>query len=91
MPPVVVEISGWLPALIIPAATTIQLLSIAMKRSAIGVNWFVWFLFGLANLGLYIYTEKYHSYQSILGMLTPAALDFAIAGLALCRYGRKPS
>lgn len=91
MPPVVVEISGWLPAIIIPAATAIQLLSIVPQRSAVGVNWLVWFLFGLANLGLYIYTEKYDSYQSILGMLTPAALDFVIAGLAVCRYGQKPS
>lgn len=91
MPPMVVEIAGWLPALIIPTATAIQLLSIAMQRSSVGVNWFVWFLFGLANLGLYIYTEKYNSYQSILGMLAPAALDFIIAGLALCRYGQKPA
>lgn len=89
MPPVVVEIAGWLPALIIPTATAIQLLSIVMQRSAAGVNWLVWFLFGLANLGLYVYTEKYTGYQSILGMLAPAVLDFIIAGLALCRYGQK--
>lgn len=91
MPPVVVEIAGWLPAVIIPTATAIQLFSIAMQRSAAGVNWFVWFLFGLANLGLYVYTEKYTSYQSFLGMLSPAVLDFVIAGLAICRYGQKPA
>lgn len=89
MPPVAVEIAGWLPAVIIPTATAIQLLSIVGQKSAIGVNWFVWFLFGLANLGLYVYTEKYTDYQAILGMLGPAALDFIIAGLALCRYGQK--
>jgi uncharacterized protein with PQ loop repeat len=88
MNPTVVSLSGWLPAVIIPMATLIQLTDILKRRSAAGVSWLTWFLFGIANIGLYVYTEKYSSLQSIVGLLGPAALDFAIASLALFGYGR---
>ncbi len=84
----VVSLSGWLPAIIIPMATLIQLADILKRKSAVGVSWLTWFLFGIANIGLYVYTEKYSSIQSIVGLLGPATLDFAIATLALSGYGR---
>lgn len=82
----VVSFSGWLPAVIIPMATLIQLSDIFKRRSAAGVSWLTWFLFGIANIGLYVYTEKYSNIQSIVGLLGPATLDFAIATLALIGY-----
>lgn len=90
MPDVVVEIAGWLPAIIIPVATALQLASIFKRKSAEGVSALVWFLFGIANLGLYIYTEKYLAIQALLGLLGTAVIDFVIAGLALARYGQAP-
>jgi uncharacterized membrane protein YhaH (DUF805 family) len=84
----VISLSGWLPAVIIPAATLIQLADIVKRRSAAGVSGLTWFLFGIANIGLYVYTEKYSSIQSIVGLLGPATLDFAIALLAFSSYGR---
>jgi uncharacterized protein with PQ loop repeat len=87
----VVSLSGWLPAVIIPMATLIQLMDILKRRSAAGVSWLTWFLFSIANIGLYVYTEKYSSIQSIVGLLGPATLDFAIAALALFGYGRDPA
>ncbi len=87
MSPTLIKLSGWLPAIIIPAATIIQLVTIFKDRSTQGVSWLTWFLFGVANIGLYIYTEKYSALQSIVGLLGSAALDFLIAGLAIASFG----
>jgi len=72
-------------------ATLLQLAAILRKRSAAGVDWSTWFLFGIANVGLYIYTEKYGDLQSIVGLLGSAAMDFAIALLVLAQYGVQPA
>ena len=80
---------GWVPALFIPAATFIQLLAIFRNKSARNVSVLTWTLFGIANVCLYIYTEKYLHWQSLLGLLGTAALDFLIAGLALAGYHRE--
>lgn len=79
----IIEISGWLPAIIFPAATLIQLLAILRSRSTHGVSWSTWMLFGVANISVYVYTEKYLAVQTIVGFLGTAALDFIIAGLAI--------
>ena len=83
------ELAGWVPAIIIPAATFIQLAAIIKLRSAKGVSALTWILFGIANICLYIYTEKYTDIQTILGMLGAALLDFIIASLALMKYGNR--
>lgn len=87
MTPTLVKLAGWLPAVIIPTATIIQLATIFKDRSTQGVSWLTWFLFGVANIGLYVYTEKYTAIQSIVGLLGSAALDFLIAALALSNFG----
>ena len=89
MPQIVIDIFGWLPAIIIPLATIIQLSTIIRDRSAEGVSWITWFLFGVANVGLYVYTEKYFDIQSIVGLLGSALLDFVIAGLAIANFGHQ--
>ena len=86
--PALVEIAGWIPAIILPLAALIQLVEILRKRSAGGVSWLSWGLFGLANVLLFIHAEKYDSVQLILGMLGTAVVDFIIMGLALVGYGR---
>jgi hypothetical protein len=68
-------------------ATLIQLSTILKKQSAQGVSALTWALFGVANVGLYIYTEKYGSVQAVVGLLGSAMLDFAIATLAIVGYG----
>lgn len=85
----VINIFGWLPAIIIPLATIIQLSTILRNRSVNGVSWLTWGMFGIANVGLYIYTEKYWNIQSIIGLLGSAILDFVIAGLAIAGYGKQ--
>ncbi len=79
---------GWIPAVVFPTATAIQLLRLIVARSVAGVSITTWTLFGLANIGLYIYTAKYGELQSILGMMLTAVLDFAIVALVIVRRPR---
>ena len=83
------QLAGILPAIVFPAATIIQLLRIVRHRSAIGVSVTTWLLFGFANLGMYVYAERYTEWQAILGMLFTAVVDFAIVGLVVSGYGRE--
>ena len=83
------QIAGILPAIVFPAATLLQLGRIIRNRSAAGVNVATWFLFGWANIAIYIYAEHYTDWQAIVGMLLTAILDFAIVGLALFAYRKR--
>ena len=83
MPSILLEIIGWLPGIIFPLASGIQLLKIIKERQYEGVSALSWFLFGIANLALYIYTEKYTALQTILGLLLTAIIDFVITFLVL--------
>jgi uncharacterized protein with PQ loop repeat len=85
MPSQIVELSGWLPAIIFPVATLIQLLAILRSSSVKGVSYQTWILFGIANIAVYIYTEKYLALQTIIGFLGTALLDFIIAAMALSK------
>ncbi len=76
----IVELSGWVPAVIFPSATLMQLIKIVRERSVEGISVITWILFGIANIGLYIYAEKYLSFQSVAGLLGTAVIDFLIAG-----------
>ena len=85
----VINIAGWLPAIIFPAATLIQLIAILRSNSVRGVSPMTWTLFGIANIAVYIYTEKYFAPQTIIGFLGTAVLDFAIAAMAIRGRGRQ--
>ena len=77
------EISGWIPAVVLPVAALIQLLTIAVKKSVEGVSLITWLLFGFANLGMYVFTEKYTAPQTLIGLLGTAALNFTIVGMII--------
>ncbi len=83
------QIAGILPAIVFPAATLLQLWRIIRNRSTDGVNVSTWFLFGWANVAIYIYAERYTEWQAIVGMLLTAVLDFVIVGLALFAYRKR--
>ena len=82
------NLAGWIPAIILPIATISQLTKILQEKTAEGVSLITWFLFGVANIGLYLFTEKYLALQSLVGLLGTAVLDFVILGVALF-YKRK--
>lgn len=74
----VTQLAGWLPAIILPTATLLQLITMIRGKTAQGVNLVTWILFLIANLGLYIYTDKLLEVQSILGLFVTAVLDLLI-------------
>ncbi|HWA25062.1 MAG TPA: hypothetical protein VG734_05255 [Lacunisphaera sp.] len=82
------QIAGILPAIVFPAATLLQLVRIVRNRSAAGVNVSTWFLFGWANIAMYIYAEHFTDWQAIVGLLLTAVLDFAIVAVGLFVYRR---
>ncbi len=82
------ELAGWLPALILPTATLLQLIKIIRQGHSEGVSLASWVLFGFANLGTYVFTGRYTAIQTILGFLLTAVLNFVIAGLIIF-YNRK--
>ncbi|ELS01045.1 hypothetical protein Xen7305DRAFT_00007460 [Xenococcus sp. PCC 7305] len=86
-----VNLAGWVPAIILPIATITQLVKIVQERNAAGVSLITWFLFGVANIGLYLFTEKYLALQSLVGLLGTAVLDFAIFFLALSYRRQVPA
>ncbi len=75
-------LAGWFPAIILPTATAIQLFDI-IGSAAEDVNPVTWFLFGLANIGAYLFTEKYLSLLALLSFGLTAFLDFIIVGILL--------
>lgn len=88
MPESLTDLAGWIPAIVLPTATLFQLVKIARARSAEGVSLMTWLLFGFANIGLYVFTEKYLAPQSLIGLLGTAALNFVIVGMIL-RFGKR--
>ncbi len=85
IPQFVMELAGWLPGVIFPGATALQFYKIWKGGTARGVSILTWLLFAIANVGLYIYAQKYDSLQLIVGLLGTAALDSAIVVLALAQ------
>lgn len=85
----ITNLAGWIPAIILPTATVSQLVKIVRSRSAEGVSLATWLLFGIANVGLYIFTEKYLAIQSLVGLLGTAMMDFIIVALILFIKGNQ--
>ncbi len=81
---------GWIPAIVFPTGTALQLLQILRNKRSDGVSIPAWCLFATANVSLFVYTEKYTELESILGTLGTAALNLCIVAAAL-RYRRPHS
>lgn len=83
-----IELIGYIPAIIFPTATILQLLHLLKTKSSEGVSAAAWGSFSLGNVALYIYTEKYSEFQSIIGLLVTSALQLVIIFLAI-KYSKK--
>jgi hypothetical protein len=53
------------------------------QKSAKGVSITAWVMVAVANVSLYIYTQKYDELQSILALLGAASLNICVVLLAL--------
>jgi hypothetical protein len=69
--------AGWLPAIIFPTATLLQLVPVLRGETA-GVSSISWAMFGLANLGAYIFSTQKQMPQIILSFLLTAVMDALI-------------
>ena len=75
------NLAGWIPAVVLPTATLLQLIKIVRTKSVEGVSLATWLLFGISNIGLYIFTEKYLALQTLIGLLGTAVLNFIIVAM----------
>lgn len=80
-------LAGWLPAVILPLASATQLHKILRTRNVAGVSAVTWILFSVANIGAYVFTEKYLSLQAVLAFLLTAILNL-VTGVLAWRWGR---
>lgn len=85
-----IEIIGYVPAIIFPAATMMQIWHLHKTKTSDGVPMLTWLAFALGNISLYIYAEKYDEMQSILGQLGTAALQFYVIW-QIFHYRAKPT
>jgi len=76
-----IEIFGYIPAIVYPTATIIQLVYLVKTKTSEGVSALTWAAFAMGNVSLYIYTEKYSEIQSIVGLLVTAVLQLFIIAL----------
>ena len=75
----IIQAVGVIPAIVFPGAALIQLLALLKRGSAGSVSAATWWLFAVANVCLYIYTQKYFEFISILAFLGTAALNVTVA------------
>lgn len=78
-----IQVAGAIPAIIFPTASLIQLIALLKRRNADGVSALSWFCFGIANICLYIYTQKYDEWEAITAFLGTSTLNFAVCILTL--------
>lgn len=83
MPQELIQIIGFFPAIIFPLASITQLFVMYQQKSAKGVSITAWVMVAVANVSLYIYTQKYDELQSILALLGAASLNICVVLLAL--------
>ncbi|SHO57082.1 hypothetical protein [Vibrio quintilis] len=86
----IIDIIGYIPAIIFPVATLSQLFHLLKTKSSAGVSLITWVAFATGNVSLYIYTEKYNELQTIAGLLLTAILQVAIVLLILKYRTPKP-
>jgi len=77
------EFVGWVPGIIFPGATLLQLVKIWRSRSVEGISLGAWCMFGTANVCMFIYAQNYTDLQTIFAFLGTAVLNFAIVAAVL--------
>lgn len=69
MPAWIIDLIGWIPAIIFPGASAIQLHELSRARSSEGVSVATWVMFAIANVGAYLYLEKFWEPQALAHIL----------------------
>jgi len=79
---------GWIPAIILPSATAIQLYQIIKTKKSAGISKTAWSLYAIADFGAYIFTEKLLSAQAILAFFLTGVICVLIVFFAK-KYEKK--
>lgn len=74
---------GWVPAVVFPLASVVQLVVLVRTRDGRGVSAVTWSLFALANLCLWLYMENRMELQAMATALCTAGVQVAVVVLAL--------
>lgn len=80
---VVEDTVGWIPAVIFPMATVLQLVSLIHRGRADGVSATTWALFALANVCLYVTIHEWLRPQVLISTLGTAVLQLVVVVLVL--------
>tara|TARA_Y100001958_G_C21243961_1_gene573005 strand:- start:2705 stop:3376 length:672 start_codon:yes stop_codon:yes gene_type:complete len=72
------ELGGFLPAILFPVATVLQLHKLIQNKKIGGVSESTWILMFVGNVGLYALSGRYTSWKAILGYLGSAMLNLGI-------------
>ena len=77
------QLCGWVPGVVSPAASGLQLYEITRTGRADGISPLTWLMFSFSNACLYIYTQKYFEFQSLLCFLFTSIMQATIVILTL--------
>lgn len=73
---------GWIPSVVFPLASLIQLVSLVRRGTSNGVSLLTWSMFALANVCLYLTIGEWTKPQVIASTLGAAAVQVAIVVVA---------
>jgi len=74
---------GWVPAIVFPAASVLQLVALLRAKSSAGVSWLTWSLFAFANVCLYMTVAEWTRPQVIVSTLGTAVIQALVVMMAL--------
>ena len=82
---------GWVPSVVFPLASLIQLVSIVRRGRSSGVSLATWSMFALANVCLYLTIGEWSKPQVVISTLGTAAVQLAVLVVAVrLRDGGRP-
>lgn len=74
---------GWVPAIVFPTASVLQLTALLRAKSSSGVSWLTWSLFAFANVCLYLTVAEWTRPQVIVTTLGTAVIQILVVMMAL--------
>jgi fatty acid desaturase len=77
------NVIGWVPAVVFPAATVSQLFVLTRRRKADGVSAITWGLFAVANVCLYLTIGEWLRPQILITTLATAVLQVVVVMMIL--------
>ena len=72
------DYGGFLPGLLYPIASILQLVKIIKSDNVKGLSEYTWILLFICNVGLYFLSGRYYNWKSILGFLGSAILNIVV-------------